>query len=396
MVPDNALHLTAIPLRSIAAAELGRSAAESSSKESGVDTDQRWIGRLAGLVHHHLLWLLIGSYSLAAAVPGPGAWIRSIDLGRIVGPDLPHVSVTSVLLSFLLFAAGLGVQPDRLARLIRTPTLLFLGLALNLLVPVAFILGTAVTLQVWHNSREVQEILVGLALIASMPIAGSSTAWVQNAEGDLALSIGLVVSSTCISPITTPLVLHAVGWMAQAEYAAALHHLASNQVGGFLVVYVLLPSLLGIAARLALGGARIARSRPVLKLTASGVLLVLCYANAALALPQTVRTPDWDYLCLMLVIVTLMCLAGFAVGAAVSRLWQADRARRASLMFGLGMNNNGTGLVVAAGALAHMPAVMVPIIFYNLVQHVVAGFADRFWIGDPPDAEPDAAPDPGG
>jgi hypothetical protein len=57
-------------------------------------------------------------------------------------------------------------------------------------------------------------------------------------------------------------------------------------------------------------------------------------------------------------------------------------------MFGLGMTNNGTGLVIAAGALAQFPAVMVPIIFYNLVQHVVAGCADRFWLnaggGRPP------------
>lgn len=349
-------------------------------------------GRLAEAVHHHLLWLLVGAYALAAAAPGPGTWVRAVDLGRVVGPDLPRVSAVSVLLGFLLFNAGLGVQPARLARLARTPAFLLLGVAVNLLLPVGFILGTAGTMQLWHNPREVQEILVGLALIASMPIAGSSTAWVQNADGDLALSIGLVVFSTCLSPLTTPLVLHAVGWMAEGNYAAALHQLAAGQVSGFLAVYVLLPSLLGIGARLALGGARVGRLRPALKLAASGVLLGLCYANAAAALPQTVRNPDWDYLSAMLVIVTLMCGAGFAAGAAVGRAWRADRPRRAALMFGLGMNNNGTGLVIAAGALAHMPAVMLPIIFYNLVQHVVAGFADRFWLAGGP---PDPAPEPG-
>ena len=45
-------------------------------------------------------------------------------------------------------------------------------------------------------------------------------------------------------------------------------------------------------------------------------------------------------------------------------------------MFGLGMNNNGTGLVLASLTLAAHPAVMLPIIFYNLVQHVVAGIVD--------------------
>jgi hypothetical protein len=45
------------------------------------------------------------------------------------------------------------------------------------------------------------------------------------------------------------------------------------------------------------------------------------------------------------------------------------------------MSNNGTGLVIAAGALAHIPAVMLPIIFYNLVQHVIAAGVDRYWLG---------------
>jgi BASS family bile acid:Na+ symporter len=46
-------------------------------------------------------------------------------------------------------------------------------------------------------------------------------------------------------------------------------------------------------------------------------------------------------------------------------------------MFGMGMNNNGTGLVLAAMAMADHPAVLLPIIMYNLIQHLVAGVVDR-------------------
>ena len=42
-------------------------------------------------------------------------------------------------------------------------------------------------------------------------------------------------------------------------------------------------------------------------------------------------------------------------------------------MFRLGMNNNGTGMVLASIALADHPRAMLPIITYNLVQHLVAG-----------------------
>jgi BASS family bile acid:Na+ symporter len=40
------------------------------------------------------------------------------------------------------------------------------------------------------------------------------------------------------------------------------------------------------------------------------------------------------------------------------------------------MNNNGTGLVLASMALADHPRVLLPIILYNLVQHLVAGCVD--------------------
>lgn len=337
-----------------------------------------FVSRLAERLHHHLLPSLLAAYALATVLPGPGLWLRSAETGRLVAFGLEHVSLTSLLLSGLLFIAGIGIRSERIVRLARQPLPLIAGVATNLVLPVAFILATARTLHLWHNPREVQEILVGLALIASMPIAGSSTAWAQNGDGDLALSIGLVVASTCASPWTTPLVLDAVGWIASGQYAETLHRLASHGVGRFLAVNVLAPSLLGIATRLALGERAGEPIRPALKACSSVIVLVLCYANAAVVLPQTARRPDWDLLAVMGLIVLLMCGAGFLAGALVGRLCGVDRSQRTALMFGLGMTNNGTGLVVAAGALAHMPAVLLPILFYNLVQHVVASAVDRW------------------
>jgi BASS family bile acid:Na+ symporter len=164
-------------------------------------------------------------------------------------------------------------------------------------------------------------------------------------------------------------------------YATILHDLAAGQLSLFLSLYVLAPSLAGIAVRAAVGEERIGRFGSRLKLVGSGVLLTLCYANAAVALPQTIQRPDLDYLAVMMVIVAVMCVVGFAAGAVIGWSAQADRPQRASLMFGLGMTNNGTGLVIAAGALAHIPAVMLPVIFYNLIQHVVAGCVYHYWLG---------------
>jgi bile acid:Na+ symporter, BASS family len=63
-------------------------------------------------------------------------------------------------------------------------------------------------------------------------------------------------------------------------------------------------------------------------------------------------------------------------------------------MFGLGMNNNGTGLALASMTLAAHPRVMLPIIFYNLAQHLVAGGVDLIMFRKA--ANQEAEPTPGG
>jgi BASS family bile acid:Na+ symporter len=68
-------------------------------------------------------------------------------------------------------------------------------------------------------------------------------------------------------------------------------------------------------------------------------------------------------------------LAASFSGYGLSRLFRVNDTERISLMYGLGMNNNGTGLVLVSLLLADYPRGMAPIIFYNLVQHLVAGGA---------------------
>ncbi len=341
-------------------------------------TNQGWVSQISHWLHERLLWLLIGSYAVAAFWPGPGQLARHMAFGQVaIAHEHVTLSLPVLLLSTLLLNAGLGVPLERLRDLMRRPGLLVAGLSANLLVPVAYILGVTLLLRVWHNTDEVQNILLGLALVAAMPIAGSSTAWSQNADGDLALSLGLVLGSTILSPITTPLALRSVGWMAQGKYAAELRSLASGSAGAFLCVGVLLPTLLGIGLRTLVGAHRVAQLKPSLKLVNIAALLFLNYANASASLPQAIANPDADFLVVTVAIVIGLCMLAFTTGWLLARLFRAAPGPRTALMFGLGMNNNGTGLVMASLALSNYPRVMLPIIFYNLTQHLIAGAADR-------------------
>jgi bile acid:Na+ symporter, BASS family len=133
------------------------------------------------------------------------------------------------------------------------------------------------------------------------------------------------------------------------------------------------PSLVGILGRGVIGGLKIDRAKPHLKLANSANLLLLNYSNGSVSLPGVLVDPDWDFLAVTLGFALGLCVLAFASGWWLARLFRAEPDQRISLMFGLGMNNNGTGLVLASLALAHLPQVMLPILFYNLVQHLVAG-----------------------
>lgn len=314
----------------------------------------------------------------AAFWPTLGLKIRSVELGPfdLLGAKL-NVSLPTMMLALLLFNAGLAVRAPDIKNLFARPWLLASGLAANILAPLAFIAVMSGTLRLWHNAQEVQQILVGLALIASMPIAGASTAWSQNANGNLALSLALVLLTTLLSPVLTPVVLHGVGYVTIGDYSEDLHELASGGAFVFLGAWVILPTILGISVNRLAGLDWVARANPYVKIVNMIVLALLNYSNAALSLPNAIAQPDLDFLAAIVAVVGGLCIVMFATGYALARAFHATRPDTASMMFGLGMNNNGTALVLASMALAEHPQVMLPVIFYNLIQHFTASFVDR-------------------
>lgn len=332
---------------------------------------------LTHLIHRYFIWMIVASYFIAALLPGLGIWLREVELGSaVLLQSKIDFSLPPLMLSLLLFNAGLGVRPKELGHLVRQPQLLLGGLLGNVVMPLCFIIGVSLIMTLWHNPEEVQHILVGLALVAAMPIAGASTAWAQNANGNLALSLGLVLLTTLLSPLLTPLVLHTVGFLTTGDYSEDLHEIASDGVVTFLGAWVVLPSLLGIVTQRLVGEQRLAGAKAPIKLVNYVILLLLNYSNASLSLPKALFEPDYDFLAVLLAIVVTLCVSTFATGYLIARVFRASRIDTVSLMFGLGMNNNGTGLVLVSVALSDHPEVMLPIIFYNLVQHLIASLVD--------------------
>jgi BASS family bile acid:Na+ symporter len=336
--------------------------------------------RISRVLQHHFILLLIGSYFLAALWPAPGQALRAATLAEISlrGQEL-RITLPIVMLAFLLFNAGLAVRVTQLRNLLRRPFPLVLGLFFNLTLPVLCVVGMIWIMRIWHPPEvdEIQDMLAGLALIATVPVAGSSTAWAQSADGDMALSIGLVLFSTLLAPFTAPLSIACIEPLAVGGYATGLARLGTVAGSLLLVAGILIPAMLGLLANRFVGPPRAARIMPVVKPMNLITLLVLNYANAAVALPRLAENPDTHFLSSALILATGLCVMLFTSGRALGRVFRLNRPQRISLTFGLGMTNNGTGLVLASVALGQYPRIVLPIIIYNLIQHAVAGTAQR-------------------
>lgn len=243
---------------------------------------RRGHGAGSGFLQRNFLWLLVGGYSLAGVAPAAGRWLSDLaGMGGLFGHAI-RVPVPAAMLGVLLFAAGFAVKGEHLRGVFRRPSALVLELAASVTVPVLVLLLAAPLVSLWHDPAEARDVLVGLAVVAAMPIAGSSAGWSRAADGDCALSLGLVLLSTLLSPLTTPLAFGTAARLVPGDAGSVLDGFTGvGGAGAFVVVWVVLPTALGLAARWVVGGIWSDAAGPWVKRATVVVLLVLCYANAS-------------------------------------------------------------------------------------------------------------------
>lgn len=349
-------------------------------------------------LHRQLLWIMLAGYALAATVPGPGEALRGLSLGRVGGAELP---LQAGLLALVVFSAGLTARSELLPALLRRPGPLLLGVAINALLPTLLLATASVGAEGWHSPREAQSLLVGLALIGAMPVAAGATVYSQGSAGNATLTLGLVVGSTLLSPLTIPLGLHLGGFLTTGDYAADLHEAAHAAGSLFAVLTVVLPCALGLLTGRVIDrlGGELKAALPSIRLVNLAVVVTLSYTNACGALGPVVQRPDPDFLLLVAVAAAAMCGLSFLTGWVVAGRLRMGRADAIALTYASGMNNSSASAVLAATRIPDHPAVLLPILAYSMLQKLLAGSVGRLLPTEPdtgPGAEPDTGPDPGG
>jgi bile acid:Na+ symporter, BASS family len=327
--------------------------------------------RLADTVGRHLLWLLLGCYALAGIWPQPGILLRDWEwrLGSLATASL---SASLLLLGVMLFIAAMLTDLGRIRFVLGHPLLLAIAVATVWLGPALLVVVAGWVVPWAVGGQETAGLLVGLALVAAMPVANSSVGWAQSAAGNLALALSLVVFSILLSPWATPYVLSWLGMSLSPGERAYTERLVTNFSGVFFIVWVLLPTAAGFVARYLVGPARVAAASSWLRLVSVAALLILNYTNSALALPKVLESPA-SLLAATAVLAAALGVVGLGCGWAIARLLRMPAETRTALMFGLSMKHTGLALILAGAVLNEQPLAILMIVLATLMQHLLAG-----------------------
>jgi bile acid:Na+ symporter, BASS family len=343
------------------------------SSDSTTSRARGGLTRTAGWLHRYFLVVLLATYALAGIFPGPGSRIREFAI------DLPgggEERASMLLLAVLLFCAAAVIQWSQVRDLMERPSVLLLGLLTAWLGPalVVVVFGPLVP---WLAQNEATAgMMVGFALVAAMPVANSAAGWTQNAGGNIALSLALIVLSILLSPLATPNLLKLMGWVLSEADTQRIERVVTQFSGWRFILWVILPSIAGAATAWFAGHRRITHAKPVFRIITLVTILVLNYANASLAVEKVWISEPVGIILIAAGIAAMASIVGILLATIQARLFGLSRPSWIALAFGLSMKHTGLALVIAGEFLRDQPRVILVVLLTTVVQHLAAAAVD--------------------
>lgn len=334
------------------------------------------ISRASEVVRHHLPLLLIACYVLAMLRPGPGQAMQAWSFPE-AWPELARPNASQLMVAVLLLLASMGVEVQRLPIVVRRPGLLASSLLAVWLVPAVVVMLAWWILSQVIDQTEASTLLVGFVLVAAMPVANSAAGWTQQSRGELPWALALVVLSIVLCPWMIPLVLNLLGLSFSDHEVQSLEQLTSSFTGIEFVVWVLLPTALGMIVRWAVGARRVVQNRQGVLLVSAGTLLLLNYMNAASAWPQMRDDFRLVWLAVCVAMALVLCFAGLGAGQLLGRVFPSSVATMTALDYAFTMKNTGLALALASNVLVDQHVLLLPVFTTTLVQHLFASSLHR-------------------
>lgn len=298
------------------------------------------------------------------------AWKR---IGAFIGSHMAFISPACVVLgvlfpqigalhpfvtplfAFMTFQSSLSNTFANLGRALRHPAPMLVSLALAAAVmPCA---ACALATALFGASPN---LVCGVVLEYSVPVAVVAAMWTNMLGGDPALSLATILVSTVAAPFTIPLTLHVLlGQTVEVDAARMM---------GEMVVSIALPALAGTLANDLTRGRAARELSPVIAPAAKIALVLVVLTNSTGVAPY-VRdlTPT---LAAVALFICVFAACGYALGLLAARAMRVSDERAVSMTYLVGMRNISAGAVIAG---EYFPGeVMFPVVIGTLFQQVLA------------------------
>ena len=261
-------------------------------------------------------------------------------------------SYVNTLLGIVMFGMGMTLKLSDFKVVFTKPKAVITGILSQFIIMplLAFLLVKIFNLD--------PALAVGVILVGSCPGGTSSNVMTYLAKGDVALSVGMTACTTILAPVVTPaLVLLLGGETINVSYMSMLMSI---------VQVVLVPIVLGFVInhffeKFAQACAKVLPLVSVIAICL--IIMAVVAANAA-----KIMTVGW----LIVVVVMLHNLCGYALGYGVGKLMGLSRDQMRTLSIEVGMQNSGLATSLATVHFATMPLAAVPGTVFS-VWHNISG-----------------------
>ena len=261
-------------------------------------------------------------------------------------------SYVNTLLGIVMFGMGMTLKLSDFKVVFTKPKAVITGILSQFIIMplLAFLLVKIFNLD--------PALAVGVILVGSCPGGTSSNVMTYLAKGDVALSVGMTACTTILAPVVTPaLVLLLGGETINVSYVSMLMSI---------VQVVLVPIVLGFVInhffeKFAQACAKVLPLISVIAICL--IIMAVVAANAA-----KIMTVGW----LIVVVVMLHNLCGYALGYGVGKVLGLSRDQMRTLSIEVGMQNSGLATSLATVHFATMPLAAVPGTVFS-VWHNISG-----------------------
>lgn len=284
-------------------------------------------------------------------------WLIVLGVAAYLDPDpfLPVKPYVNYLLGLVILVMSLTLTKESLEGVVQRPKAVITGFLVKwITVPlVAFV---AARLVYAHQPQ----LAAGTILDGSVPAGVSSNLFTFLAHGSVAVAITLSSLHTLLAPLLTPAFTSALA----SRYVPVSFASMFLQ----LVQIIVVPLILGLVIRYAVGADRISRAEPVLPVISALALYLVEVGIISGAVPAIRANLGW--VPVVFAVTSVLILVNLALAYVICKALHLSESVSRAIMFDVGIYNSGLGAGLAAanfGAFAALPPMA------NMVMNLIIG-----------------------